>query len=489
MKRPSLERRILNHQNRPKYQPLRRPDLSKALRLHASEQHRLPQTLLDLQQKDIDSAQEPSSDLSTHSYKTALILGTGRSGRAAEALLREEGCSVVCLCEETTPDYTFEKIQFHPDVVIMSPGFPLTHPWVHDLLLRGIPLLSEIELGWSRRRCPVIAVTGSNGKSTVVKWIVEALLQAGVQAVPCGNYGFPVCNAVRLLNVPDWLVMEVSSFQLETVQEFRPDIGVLLNILPNHLDRHQSLETYRNLKFRLFEKMTSNDTAMVPTALFPAIEKKSSNAWKTFGTEIGSNVRYIDGHVGSINLRGTLFANEVLRPAAAAVAGVCEICGIEPAAVETSARTFEPLPHRMQFVTKIGGVNFIDDSKATNLAALCAALKSSSGNVHLIAGGRSKEHDLTFAKDLLVQRVKRLYLIGEATSMMRAAWEDSVKCLSCKTLERAVTAAMTYARSGETVLLSPACASFDQFRSFGERGDCFVSAVQAFSTGSAKKNE
>lgn len=420
-----------------------------------------------------------------HKYSKALVVGCGRSGRAAEALLRSEGASVVSICQEITPDYRYEDLHFDPDVAIVSPGFSLKHPWIKDLIARGVPLLSELELGWSRRHCPIIAVTGSNGKSTVVKWIVDALAQAGQKAVPCGNYGFPVCGAVMLHEVPDWLVIEVSSFQLETVQEFRPDIGLLLNVLPNHLDRHGTMDAYRDLKLRLFENMTETDTAVVPFELTPGIGKKLPKHLKTFGTEQGADFHYRDGRVGDINLGGTRFANEILGVAGAAVAAVCSACGIPPSAVEASARVFEPLPHRTALVAEIDGVKYVDDSKATNLVAMCAAVRMCTGKVHLIAGGRPKETDFSLAKDLLAQRVSHLYLIGEASGMMQAAWGDAVRCISCETLGKAVMAARKQARPGDTVLLSPACTSFDQFRDFNERGDCFAAAVRGLTVNDA----
>jgi UDP-N-acetylmuramoylalanine--D-glutamate ligase len=417
---------------------------------------------------------------SVNKYKKALVVGCGRSGRAAVALLRSEGCETLSLDEGAADlsSFKFQVSSFLPETAVVSPGFSLKHPWIKDLIERGIPLLSELELGWSRRRCPVIAVTGSNGKSTVVKWIVDALAQAGLTAVPCGNYGFPVCDAVMLPEAPDWLVIEVSSFQLETVHEFRPEIGLLLNVLPNHLDRHGTMEAYRDLKFRLFENMMRTDTAIISFDLFPAIGKKTSNAWKTFGAEQGADFRYLDGRVGKINLNGTRFANEILGVAGAAVAAVCDACGIPPSAVEVSARTFVPLPHRTALVAEIDGVQYVDDSKATNLVAMCAAVRMCSGKVHLIAGGRPKESDFSLAKDLLAQRVSHLYLIGEASGAMQAAWGDAVRCDSCGTLENAVIAAQKQAKPGETVLLSPACTSFDQFRDFNERGDCFATAVR-----------
>ena len=443
-----------------------------------------------------------------HKYKSALILGCGRSGMAAEALLRCEGVETLVL-DESTCDFSSFKFQvssFQPDRAIISPGFSLEHPWVKDLITRGIPLLSELELGWSRRHCSVIAVTGSNGKSTVVKWITDALAHAGQVGVPCGNYGLPVSAAVMLPEVPDWLVIEVSSFQLETIEQFHPDIGVLLNLLPNHLDRHGDMETYRNLKLRLFECMTESGTAILPfgtqmSRSTPAGSPRSRTSAteycragaetppfeiKTFGVEAGANFRFQDGKVGEVDLTGTYFDNEVLGAAAAAVTAVSEACGLPAEALEASARTFEPLPHRMETVAEINGVKFIDDSKATNLAGMCAALRMVSGPIHLIAGGRAKETDLSFAKDLLVQHVSRLYLIGEASEAMQAAWAGSVECLSCETLEKAVSAASESAKPGDTVLLSPACTSFDQFRSFGERGERFVREVGRLKSEGAK---
>jgi UDP-N-acetylmuramoylalanine--D-glutamate ligase len=425
-----------------------------------------------------------------HTYQTALVLGRGRSGRAAEVLLRREGTMVVSVCEETTPDYNYEDLHCVPDVAVVSPGFSLEHPWVKDLLARGIPLLSEIELGWSRRQCLVIAVTGSNGKSSVVKWIVGLLAEAGLSSVPCGNYGLPLSEAVMCSDAPDWLVVEVSSFQLETVSAFRPDIGVLLNVLPNHLDRHGDMETYRKIKFRLFENMVETDTAIVSQELFPMLgtqpspkgyggaQRFAAPKSVTFGLSEDADFFFQQGRVGAIDLRGTYFDNEVLGSAAAAVAAVAQACGIDARAVERSARRFEPLPHRMEKIAELDGVSYVDDSKATNLAGMCAAVKMCKGQVHLIAGGRPKETDFSFAKDLLAQHVSRLYLIGEASVAMQTAWGEDIPCVLCGTLEEAVDAARSAAEQGDTVLLSPACTSFDQFRSFSERGECFENAVR-----------
>jgi UDP-N-acetylmuramoylalanine--D-glutamate ligase len=276
---------------------------------------------------------------------------------------------------------------------------------------------------------------------------------------------------------PDWLVIEVSSFQLETVREFRPDIAVLLNVLPNHLDRHGSLDVYRDTKLRLFENMGDGDIAFVPYSIMGELSGLPPQC-RTFGTEARAEVCFCEGYIGDIDLGGTYFDNSVLGAAASAAVAICKAAGVEKAVIEKSARSFESLPHRMQTVGEVGGVRFINDSKATNLAAMCAALQIVSGKVHLIAGGRLKESDLSFAKDLLVKHVSHLYLIGEASDAMQTAWGESVNCTPCGTLKQAVLRAFNNAGQGDAVLLSPACTSFDQFRSFEERGMSFVQEVR-----------
>lgn len=405
-------------------------------------------------------------------YDRVLILGAGRSGQAADALLRAEGAETRLLDEKKNgmADLRSAMAEFVPDAAIVSPGFALDHPWIQEVQKDDVPLLSELELGWSRRKSRVIAVTGSNGKSTVVKWIADTLNANGQAAVACGNYGYPVSAAVMQAPPSAWLVIEVSSFQLETAQAFRPDIGVLLNVLPNHLDRHGSMEAYRALKLKLFARQTEADTAIVPVEFAGDVPGAT-----TFGR--GGKYEFSAGRAGAADLRGTYFDNEVLGPAAAAVAAVCEACGLPPAAQEASARAFKPLPHRMETVAERDGIRFIDDSKATNLAAMCAAVRMCTGRIHLIAGGRSKESDFSLAKDLLAQRVSRLYVIGEASGMMQAAWGAVVECIPCGTVEKAVSAAWECAEPGDAVLLSPACTSFDQFRDFNERGEVFARAA------------
>lgn len=436
-------------------------------------------------------------------FPSALVCGLGSSGEAAALLLRSEGSAVTAIDRGISPEAQQRAVALKAhnvcaqlgvnqlpdgdfDVAVMSPSIPLNSPWVLELRRRGIPLLAELELGWSRHRGRTIAVTGSNGKSTCVKWLAEALQAAGLRAAPAGNYGPPVARVVREQPDLDWLVLEVSTFQLETCREFRPDIGILLNIFPNHLDRHGDMATYAALKARLFANTQRADLCLVPPQLLETVRRQSGGAgrWETFGLDAETNWCFREGHIwhegrALADLRGTRFANDILGQAGAAVVATLTAAGPGAEVAIRAARAFQPLPHRMQFVADIGGVRFVNDSKATNLTALAAALTMTETKVRLIAGGIPKEKDLGTIKDLLAQKVETVYLIGRAALPMSEVWADVVPCRLCGTLSVAVEQAAADARAGETVLLAPACASFDQFKSFEERGDLFAELVAA----------
>ena len=416
-------------------------------------------------------------------YQTALILGYGRSGRAAERLLKREGAETTVLAREKEDppevELLLQKKSF--EVCVVSPGFALNHPWVQAIREAGIPLISELELGWSRHPGKTVAVTGSNGKSTAVKWIYESLCSSGRRAAIGGNYGIPVCEVVLEHSDLDWLVLEVSSFQLETADQFAPDIAVLLNILPNHLDRHGDMDAYWMMKTRIFGPEGSAAVCVVPEAWQSrfAAAVAGDRTWITFGDTDSADFHFENGavlHHGveSLNLSGTLFDTPVLGGCTgAAVAAALTAADVSMDAVASVAREFVPLPHRMQKLGELGGVVYINDSKATNLAALAAAVQGCRAPVHLIAGGLAKESDYTFVKEVLAERVLRIYLIGKASRSMYQAWKTVCSCVECVTLECAFKSAQEAARSGDIVLLSPGCASFDQFGSFEERGDRF----------------
>mgnify|MGYP001765251582 CR=1 FL=1 len=435
------------------------------------------------------------------SWRQALVCGLGASGTAAARFLRAEGVDVCAIDERDAPESrkAAETLsawgcavalgaQDPPagdfDVAIVSPGLPVEGAFLSGLRRRGIPLVSEMELGWSRFRGRTIAVTGSNGKSSAVKALAECLEMTGSRAVPCGNYGLPVCAAVLDAPAADWLVIEASSFQLETCAEFRPDVAVLMNVLPNHLDRHGTLEAYARLKARMFSRQRAGDVALTPPEWQERFRAWSGGGgrWETFGG--AGDLDYVfsshwikerDGE--GICFEGSYFDNEVLGPNAAALYGAARAAGVPAAAIQLALGRFESLPHRAEPVGEFGGVRYVNDSKATNLSALIASVRMQDRPVWLIAGGRPKETDFSAAIPILKERVRGVFLIGEASAAMAASWGAAVPCESCGTLPRAVAAARRAARPGDAVLLAPACTSYDQFRAYGERGDAFRKIV------------
>lgn len=436
-------------------------------------------------------------------YDTALILGLGSSGVAAAKLLAREGAKVsavdaaddaglrekasaleslgvkVILGAKVPPGGRYS-------VCVLSPGIPAASGWVQGVEAGGTETLSELEVGWSRCGCRTLAITGSNGKSTMAKLCRDALARAGCTAEVAGNYGTPASLIALEGRKPDWLVLEVSSFQFERTARFRPEVGVLLNVLPNHLDRHGSMEAYTGLKARMFANMRPGDRGVVPLDMFEKIRRMSPavKAWTTFGAGAGADHAYSPGsvvcHGSALSLAGTFLDDEIMGLTAAAATAAVSACGVSVEHVVAAARDFEQLPHRMQKIADIGGVEFIDNSKATNIAALSAALKVCRRPVRLIAGGRPKEKDFSAVKELLATKGVMVYLIGEAKFMLASAWQDTVKCRICETLAEAAGAAWKDAKPGETVLLAPGCTSFDQFKNFEDRGEQFSELVKSF---------
>jgi UDP-N-acetylmuramoylalanine--D-glutamate ligase len=451
--------------------------------------------------------------------KTATVLGLGDSGEAAAELLLALGydvCAVDAQAGEAVrrraARLTGAGVQVavaaaalpagrdRADLAVLSPGVPAEHPWALQLAAGGSPVISELELGWRHCRSSVLAVTGSSGKSTLVKFCAEALANGGFTTAAGANYGPPLSRLVRLDPPPDWIVAEVSSFQLEAVDTFRPRVGILLNVHPNHLDRHPDFETYRRLKLNLFRRMQKGDDAVVPEELLSDLADLPGSGSGgprriTFGPSDTADSRWLGGAValrlarrsGRIDFRGSHFDNDVLGLSAAAAVAALRCIGVRPAAIERTAMTFEPLPHRMTRVVERDGVRYIDDSKATTLAALCAGVAMAGGPVRLIAGGLLKEKSADWAKERLAKQVRRVYLIGKDADVLREAWCDAVDCLPCGTLETAVENARRDARPGEVVLLSPGCASFDQFSGYAERGTRFAALASGIEQGGETK--
>jgi UDP-N-acetylmuramoylalanine--D-glutamate ligase len=357
-----------------------------------------------------------------------LVLGKGVSGEAAASLAAAEGHSV--------------EFADRVDFVVASPG---------------VRVMSELEYGCralAARGWKMLAVTGSKGKSSVVKIVADAISASGVRAVACGNYGRPVSDLCRV-DVPGWAVVEVSSFMLETTS-LAPgtfEAAAILNLQEDHLDRHLSVESYHALKRRL---LTMAKTYVSPQE--PSQEDESL-------------------------LRGSYFDNDVLRSNGLAAAFLMRVAGLGDEDIARAFSSFEALPHRMCTVAEIDGVRYVDDSKATSIEALAAGVimaGSCAGGqkVRLIAGGKGKGDDPSVAIPALTKWGKKVYLIGENAGGLFAAWSNSIECEISSTMDKAVEAATRDAEKGDVVLLSPGAASFDQFKNFGERGDFFARIVK-----------
>ncbi len=446
-------------------------------------------------------------DITDNGVERALVLGLGRSGVAAARLLAAQGVSVTVVDQgagesgAAVESLGAAGVRVWPhcrdlpagsfSLCVVSPGIDCLSEWVKTALRRYEHVISELELGWRFCRCPVLAVTGTNGKSTLTKLLSDMLCTGGLRAEPAGNYGTPLCESAMRSDALDWVVAEVSSFQLELVSDFRPRIGILLNIQPDHLERHGTLERYRGLKSRLFARMEPGDTAFVYEQDDQRIRAAAAGArpaWYRFGTAPACDWRYdaarhaVTGAVGGaaveISLRGTLFDNPVTGVTAAAAAGAAVCCGLDQTTIRGAMAGFTPLAHRMEPAGNVAGIRFVNDSKATNLSAVGAALAMSDAPVRLIAGGRFKEKDADLIKEVLKKRVLSAYLIGESMERFASAWQKTVRCRCCGTLETAVLEAWRDASAGDIVLLSPGCASFDQFRSYADRGEQFRDIVK-----------
>ena len=399
--------------------------------------------------------------------KRAVVLGRGRSGRAAAALLAQLGVEAVTL--EGADAFPAGEFAY----VVVSPGIALSHPWIAAARAAAIPLMSELELGCRalrERGVKLLAVTGSKGKSSVVKIVADALNLADRRAVPCGNYGKPV-SEVALEDGWEWAVVEVSSFMMETTNlpGHTFEAAAVLNLQEDHLDRHGDVATYHRLK-RLLLTMTPTgyDYSQVPAG-----QDWSEGFWPRCLNRL---FRMADASA----LQGSYFDNAILRTNGIAAAQLMYEAKVPFRAIRRAFREFVPLPHRMNLVAEIGGVRYIDDSKATSVAALVAGVTMAAGgrSVRLVAGGRAKGDDPKSANSILTERVKKVYIIGQCAEEFLSAWSAAADCEVCGTMGEAVRKAVHEAEKGETVLLSPGTASFDQFRSFEERGEVFAALVK-----------
>jgi UDP-N-acetylmuramoylalanine--D-glutamate ligase len=394
--------------------------------------------------------------------KKALVVGLARSGLAAKAALEARGVEVVAVDRGLGNDTDLGSLE-GVDVLVKSPGVPSEAPLVAAARERGIPVWSEIELAARLLPNPLVGVTGTNGKTTTTE-----LLGAMLGARTAGNVGTALSEFAGEfaddLEPAAWIVTELSSFQLEDIEELQPRIAILLNLEPDHLDRHGTFERYRDAKLRIFENQTAEDVAVVP---------------RGFGPVPGAG-RRIEFSADDELPAEPLIPGAHNRENAAAATAAARAAGLTDEAIAAALTSFAGVPHRLELVAEIGGVRFVNDSKATNTAAARRALTAFEAPLHLILGGSLKgERFDEFAADVARANVVTAYLIGEAAEPLAIdIGYANVPFLISTTLERAVAEAAGAAQPGAIVLLSPACASYDQFRDFEHRGEEFRRLVE-----------
>jgi UDP-N-acetylmuramoylalanine--D-glutamate ligase len=417
-----------------------------------------------------------------------VVVGLARSGVAAALALRARGEEVIGCDSGSAQDPALAQaaqrlsragVEVHLDAsgdvfaaragtLIKSPGVPGSEPTVVGARRRGVPVLGELELAWRLLDNEFIAVTGTNGKTTTSEWIGHIHREADVPVRVVGNVGTAASSlTLEELDRATTIVCEASSFQLEDTREFAPEAALLLNLAPDHLDRHSGYDEYVAAKLRIFANQGPEDVAVLPDGLDVAIAGRARR------------VHYGSGPEAELATAITL-PGEHNRQNGMAAAAVCLARGIDPGAVTAGLASFAGVPHRLERVATVAGVAYVNDSKATNVPSTLMALRAFPGGLHLIAGGTGKEQDFSPLAPLVAERCRAVYLIGQAASEIRAALAATgVPLHMTGDLPEAVDQARDAARSGETVLLSPACASFDQYRDFEERGAHFRSLVEA----------
>jgi UDP-N-acetylmuramoylalanine--D-glutamate ligase len=422
-----------------------------------------------------------------------LVVGLARSGVAAALALRARGERVIGV-DAGAPDVgrlAAEGVEVHrndPGVhlldrdvatLVKSPGVPHTAPVVEAARARGLALVGELELAWRLLPNDFIAVTGTNGKTTTTEWIGHIHREAGLPVAVAGNVGTAVASLVGALDPAATVVCEASSFQLEDTIAFAPDAAVLLNIAPDHLDRHGTFEAYVEAKLNAFARQPADALALAPldVAVPGAAQRLSFGARGDMGIEEGSLVWRGEPF---LDVRELPLPGAHNRENAMATAAVCLARGLDADAVRAGLRSFRGVAHRLEPIAAVDGVSYVNDSKATNVDATLVALRSYAGGIHLILGGCTKAQDFAPLAPPVAGHCASVHLIGEGAGEIAAALASTgVPLHEDGDLERAVGAARAAARPGEVVLLSPACASFDQYPDFEARGEHFRALVEA----------
>ncbi|MGH9699590.1 MAG: UDP-N-acetylmuramoyl-L-alanine--D-glutamate ligase [Candidatus Acidiferrales bacterium] len=444
--------------------------------------------------------------------KRVLVVGLARTGVCVSLFSAGYGAAVTATDEKSAAELgeTCERLReagvalalgardpsifLEQDLIVVSPGVPAHLAALDQARARGIPVWSEVELAWRFLRGKLIAITGSNGKTTTTSLVAHILKSAKIPTLVGGNIGTPLLALVESSSDSTVTVAELSSFQLETIESFRPEIGVLLNLTPDHLDRHASFEDYAQAKLRMFENQLDRDAAIL-NADDPEVARRAPAKphifWFSRQKRVAAGAFLHDDHIifrneGSeavvarrdeIPLRGNHNLENVLAACAAA-----SLAGAAPAAIASGIKSFQGVEHRLEFVAEISGVQFYNDSKATNVDATVKALEAFPGPLLVILGGKDKGSSYAPLRDLLHERSRMTLLIGAATEKIAAQLGDAVPIVRAGTMARAVAEAMNAAKPGDVVLLAPACSSFDQFENYEHRGRVFKELVAALAS-------
>ena len=440
--------------------------------------------------------------------KRVLVVGLGRSGVASALFLKSRGADVT-VSDAKSEDQLREQIPTlldagiavetgahgertfrNQDLIVVSPGVPVdAEPLVQARAL-GQPVIGEIELASQFLPGPMVAITGSNGKTTTTTLVGEILAGAGLKTLVGGNIGTAAISLAGQATSETAIVLEVSSFQLETIRSFRPKVAVVLNVTPDHLDRHRTFGAYVDAKARIFENQQPDDFAVLnaddPTCVELANRTRAQVFWFSRKGEVESGAFVADGQVvfrrngseqrvvsvSEISLKGSHNLENTLAAVCASA-----LMGCAPEKIRAAIVNFKAVEHRLEYVATVRGVEYYNDSKATNVDATIKALESFPGNIHLILGGKDKGSDYTVLNHLLRERVTSVYTIGAAAEKIQSHIKGATQVISSGTIQAGVKQAAAAAQPGDVVLLAPACASFDQFQNYEHRGRVFKELV------------
>ncbi len=440
--------------------------------------------------------------------KQVAVIGLGRSGLAAARLLSVRGAQVVVL-DEKTPEKLgswIDKAKDLPirlslgkmdltlllssDLIVTSPGVPFDHPALEQARDKGIRVIGELELAYGYCPAQVAAITGTNGKTTTTALTAAMIAASGKKAIACGNIGRAFAEAVFELSAEDWAVLEVSSFQLETIETFRPNLAAILNVTPDHLDRHGSMQAYVEMKSRIFENQKPEDAAVLNvgdkyTPIFAGLLKSRLHffGFAEKAKDLGRPGCYVVGNQLELLGRPLLKSADLKIPGphnlenACAAAMLASLAGVSDSDIARALAEFNGVEHRLEKAGVIEGVSFINDSKGTNVDSVLKALESFERPIVLILGGRDKAGDFRTLAPLVKEKVTRVVAFGECKAKVVQQLSSTATVVEAETLEEVVNGAFAASEKGGTVLFSPGCASFDMFQNYEDRGRQFKDLV------------